>query len=253
MAKIRLSKAARNLNRSYKEIIDFAEELGVFLDSNPNQEIEPVLYEKLKLKLSDKNKIQEDLNETRAKTRLLYKNSVSNLYSITELFDNRVFRIPDYQRGYSWSEKHLNELWNDLENIYSSNMHFTGTISLEPISNQSKDRFIKEDVIKKHINKSLEVEWLEEKHSLFFIVDGQQRLTSLLILLCVLHSCLKKKEGKDKSIGEIDDLIMLKIHDETLYKFGYEKDSPSHQFLLREILNVNIEITDNKTITQKIF
>jgi len=51
--------------------------------------------------------------------------------------NSRVFRIPDYQRGYAWQEKQLIELWDDLEEIQSENgdfrKHYTGTIFLEEI------------------------------------------------------------------------------------------------------------------------
>lgn len=30
---------------------------------------------------------------------------MDNLVSLSKLFDKRIFRIPDYQRGYAW-EKH---------------------------------------------------------------------------------------------------------------------------------------------------
>ena len=31
----------------------------------------------------------------------------NNLDSIQKLFNDRIFRIPDYQRGYSWNEQQL--------------------------------------------------------------------------------------------------------------------------------------------------
>ncbi|MDD3358443.1 MAG: DUF262 domain-containing protein [Parabacteroides sp.] len=37
--------------------------------------------------------------------------------NLSELFNNKIFRIPDYQRGYAWSEKQLTELWDDIDEI----------------------------------------------------------------------------------------------------------------------------------------
>lgn len=37
--------------------------------------------------------------------------------NLTELFNTRIFRIPDYQRDYVWEEKQLLELWDDLDKI----------------------------------------------------------------------------------------------------------------------------------------
>ena len=37
--------------------------------------------------------------------------------NLNKVFSQGFFRIPDYQRGYSWSEKQLNELWDDIDEI----------------------------------------------------------------------------------------------------------------------------------------
>ena len=47
--------------------------------------------------------------------------------SISEIFANQVFRVPDYQRGYSWEEKQWNDLVEDLELLPEGRNHFTGT------------------------------------------------------------------------------------------------------------------------------
>jgi len=84
----------------------------------------------------------------------------TNLFTLTEIFENRFFVIPDYQRGYSWEDLQVNDLIKDIENLISKNyVHFTGTIVASPL---------KDDNIH------------------FDIVDGQQRLTSLIILLVEL-------------------------------------------------------------------
>ena len=67
----------------------------------------------------------------------------------------RKFEIPDYQRNYSWEENQLKDLWRDLHtNIDSEKTHFFGTILLREKSSNRYD-----------------------------IIDGQQRLSSVLILL----------------------------------------------------------------------
>ena len=59
--------------------------------------------------------------------------------SLAELFAKRVFRIPDYQRGYAWGERQLTELWQDIEDIEFDckgewRSHYTGTIYVEQTS-----------------------------------------------------------------------------------------------------------------------
>ncbi len=55
--------------------------------------------------------------------------------NLSELFSQRIFRIPDYQRGYAWGEKQLSELWDDIDEIPliegELKKHYTGTIYLE--------------------------------------------------------------------------------------------------------------------------
>ena len=82
----------------------------------------------------------------------------ATLLSVPEVFKDRFFKIPDYQRGYSWEvDPQLLDLRKDIENIYSKNYkHFTGTIVAAKINGSEN-----------HLE----------------IVDGQQRLTTLVILL----------------------------------------------------------------------
>ena len=42
---------------------------------------------------------------------------MNDLISLSTLFDKRIFRIPDYQRGYAWGTNQLNDFWDDLINL----------------------------------------------------------------------------------------------------------------------------------------
>lgn len=105
--------------------------------------------------------------------------------SIGEIFSNRSFRIPDYQRGYAWrKDKQLNDIWQDLELLPNNRDHFTGTLVLKPAPTPSN-------------------EWSDrrgEDHQVFDVIDGQQRLTTIVILLKAIHTEMK-------AIGEDPDLI----------------------------------------------
>ena len=56
---------------------------------------------------------------------------MSELQSLSQIFNKRIFRIPDYQRGYAWEKKQLEDFWSDLENANSKKKHFFGTFFLE--------------------------------------------------------------------------------------------------------------------------
>jgi uncharacterized protein with ParB-like and HNH nuclease domain len=53
----------------------------------------------------------------------------SNLKTLSEIFNDKIFRIPDYQRGYSWGVDELEDLWRDIDNLPSGKSHYTGMIS----------------------------------------------------------------------------------------------------------------------------
>lgn len=63
------------------------------------------------------------------------KMSDSKLQSLSEIFNNRIFRIPDFQRGYSWEERQLDDFWEDLQNLHPNKIHYIGLLTVEPINN----------------------------------------------------------------------------------------------------------------------
>ncbi|MBA6125309.1 DUF262 domain-containing protein [Pseudomonas fulva] len=49
--------------------------------------------------------------------------------SVAKLFEGRLFRIPDYQRAYSWQKRQRDDLLGDLEEAHRSAMeHFMATV-----------------------------------------------------------------------------------------------------------------------------
>ncbi|WP_460100901.1 DUF262 domain-containing protein [Pseudomonas sp. H3_C08] len=152
----------------------------------------------------------------------------SELKSLSKIFSEVIFRIPDYQRGYSWETKHLKDFWNDIEQLPDDKSHYTGVLTLEPV-NPENYRTWEDDT------------WIiESKHySPMYVVDGQQRLTTAIILLqCILESIdeaellnyTEKSDIRKKYICEIKGKGISRS-----YIFGYEKDNPSHEFLKQVI------------------
>ena len=97
------------------------------------------------------------------------------------LFANKCFRIPNYQRGYAWGESQLNDLWDDLMDIQknggSYRPHYTGAITLQQIDSSTLTP----------AEKKLSTSGMEY----YNVVDGQQRLTTLVILLNTLAKFIK--------------------------------------------------------------
>ena len=159
---------------------------------------------------------------------------MNDLLSLQKLFNETIFRIPDYQRGYSWSNQQLEEFWNDLTSLLPFQEHYTGMISLKKLEPNS---------IINSVDKWNEEKWLVNSgFTVYEIVDGQQRLTTLIILIneIVLYC-------KEKNIEELNNTLLSEIVDKYLYKtkpnniirtykFGYEEDNPSYQYFRHVIL-----------------
>ena len=119
------------------------------------------------------------------KVENLFEARASNLLETTMLYDGRVgFAIPEYQRQYDWSEENINRLFNDTINGFerlsksagANAFTFLGTLIL--VEEQTKE----EDFSGVSVA----------------IVDGQQRLTTLILFACALCGALRRH------ISEID-------------------------------------------------
>lgn len=90
---------------------------------------------------------------------------------ITDLFNDRYFEIPRYQRGYAWEKQHVRELFDDIkEAIESNSSHYIGTVVLSKCASDPKK---------------------------YYVVDGQQRLTTITLLIALL---LQKIQDGDTRI-----------------------------------------------------
>jgi hypothetical protein len=161
-----------------------------------------------------------------------------NLKSIHAIFTNRILRIPSYQRGYSWANsalitgknaselKHIKgqlmDLWNDIVNIPEGKWHYTGLLTLVEVSTP-------------------EYTWLPN-HKQYAIVDGQQRITSILILIAVIIEQAHRLQF-ELGVRDGDALFQyLYIQKAGLNAniFGYDQDNPSDKFFRKHILNMDI-------------
>jgi hypothetical protein len=78
------------------------------------------------------------------------------LVRIRDVLNGKFYRIPDYQRSYAWEQRQVRELFQDLVEAAKEEItHFLGTVVFSQTSKRNE----------------------------YFVVDGQQRLTSLILLL----------------------------------------------------------------------
>lgn len=100
---------------------------------------------------------------------------MTNVFSIQKVFLDRVLQVPDYQRGYAWEKQQWDELLEDLEYLAEGKDHYTGSLVLH----RQPGGVIHKD------GSSLER---------YHIVDGQQRMTTIVLLLDAIRERFEKTD-----------------------------------------------------------
>lgn len=94
------------------------------------------------------------------------------------------YEIPKFQRDYSWEAEHWDDLWQDIKLIlaHEDNEHYMGYLVLQTTNNKE-----------------------------FFIIDGQQRLTTMSLLILAGLKCLKELadsgDDTENNLKRIDNLL----------------------------------------------
>lgn len=88
------------------------------------------------------------------------------------------FLIPDYQRPYAWNQDQCQTLWDDLVNFTIPNENY------EKFNHKKDEYFLGSIVAFKESN----------KHE---IIDGQQRLTTFMLILRAFHKEFKNRQDND--------------------------------------------------------
>lgn len=101
------------------------------------------------------------------------KRSLKSLLAV----DEQQFRIPPYQRPYAWTSEQIDDLWDDLlDNLGGG--HFLGSLVF---SSEDENRPL--------------------------VIDGQQRLTTLMLLLSAVRDEAHTR-GLDKLVAQIDKRML---------------------------------------------
>ncbi len=103
--------------------------------------------------------------------------------TINELYGNKdsFYKIPQYQRPYKWEDDEVNKLWDDIKDAWESaepNYFLGSVITAKPRDNDNT--------------------------AYVDIVDGQQRLTTLMILFCVIRDLYPNINSSDNSIHAVN-------------------------------------------------
>lgn len=92
------------------------------------------------------------------------QNTVTGNFS-SIISNNRRFIVPKFQRDYSWNNEQWDDLWQDIETMIDEHdEHYMGYLVL-----QTQD------------------------DKLFYIIDGQQRFTTVLLLIYAAIKCVERQ------------------------------------------------------------
>ena len=142
-----------------------------------------------------------------------------NIYEI--LNGNKQFLIPVYQRFYSWDIDQCKRLWNDIVEMQRKGKagHFVG--SIVNIAEQAMPTGVQK----------------------YMIIDGQQRMTTLTLLLLALRDYAIKNPN--------DTTINARRIDNMLLKNEYENGDERYKLLLTETdRDILISLVEKKPIAE---
>jgi len=97
------------------------------------------------------------------------------------LWDNQIYQVPPYQRNYSWERENTVALWNDLlRTAYSDESYFLGSLV-----------FVRTNA-----------------PMVFDVLDGQQRFSSLMLLVAAFKSEIVAADPLNNSLQAINQVLM---------------------------------------------
>ena len=141
--------------------------------------------------------------------------------SISDILSTSQYEIPPFQRDYSWKKDQITEFWSDAIEVfgYNQSTYFFGPIVLIS-SPQSK-------IVK--------------------IVDGQQRITSFQILICVIRDILSNNGNKDNASDLTTFLFPPMVKDKPRLKLNENNNDFFKNVILKE-MDPDEKILEYKTV-----
>lgn len=130
---------------------------------------------------------------------------MSQFISLNTIIGNgKSYQVPVFQRDYSWDKEDWDDLWNDIEEIPNDKTHYLGYLVFQQIQDEEES---------------------------YWVIDGQQRLTTLSLLALAVTALLSK--WADEGTETADNKIRFeKITERYLGNFSTSKLSISPKLSL---------------------
>lgn len=137
--------------------------------------------------------------------------------TVRELLGNARYDVDYYQREYRWGTKQVQELLEDLADKFLDDFD----LSHEPVAVDGYGHYFLGSVV------------ISRKETKNYIVDGQQRLTTLTLLLIYLYNELRES-GNDEDAATVRALIFSKKHGRRAFNLDVEDRTPCMEALFKD-------------------
>jgi uncharacterized protein with ParB-like and HNH nuclease domain len=122
--------------------------------------------------------------------------------SMNDILKGGFYKIPRFQRPYSWEQENVEDFWNDVF-VNSGAEYFIGSM----------------------------VVYTPAQPDTFYVVDGQQRLTTITMLLAALRNAFEKEGWPNLALGiqslierrDIDNKSQFSLQTETSYPYFQDR------------------------------
>ena len=127
--------------------------------------------------------------------------------SLSDIIGNgKTYTVPPYQRDYSWKRDQWEDLWNDIESIYSTgNVHYMGSVVLQNMGEKE-----------------------------YHVIDGQQRFSTLTLIVLAIINQLYKLISQEIDVEKNEKRILILKR-----KFIGDEDAGSLTYSSKLKLNEN--------------
>ena len=187
-----------------------------------------------------------------------------HMWEIDKLFENKVYNVPVYQRPYSWNSDNVETLLNDIYDAYNSSDklegYYTGNLLLH--------------------DKNEKINGIA---TVYEVIDGQQRITTISLMLLALYSIVTLRGGQDDDVyRDLKNLLWKKItkrkpekeykvvnlnstekkcfddlfsyafdHPDKIYSYAssYETKSPSEKYVMENFIKIHDKIANEQIVS----
>lgn len=145
--------------------------------------------------------------------------------SLEELTTAGVFHVPEYQRYYSWTEPEWDDLWTDLYTLPPDKQHYFGTIIIQKTDETESGG-------------STGGYGSSREKPINLLIDGQQRLTSLALLVRSMSECLEEiapeTDHEAEILADVEEMRETLLVEDNIYQLQLldEEDNKYLEWLL---------------------